>query len=150
MSNNSTTATSRFKDSFNCAQSVFSSLGPSIGLDTDTCLKLATGFGGGIGMNQLTCGAVTGAVMALGLKYGKAENDPESNKEFTYDMVHYFLREFEKKNKSTQCRQILGHDMAKDAEKIEELDLYNTTCVKAVQSAVEIVEKIFNQFENNK
>ena len=63
----SETALDYFRNKFNCSQAVFAAFGPAYGLSEDSCLKIGCAFGGGMGKQQLTCGAVTGALMALGL-----------------------------------------------------------------------------------
>jgi C_GCAxxG_C_C family probable redox protein len=60
-----------FTHHFNCSQSVFTAFAPDFGISADESLKIACAFGGGMGRRQLTCCAVTGALMALGLKYAK-------------------------------------------------------------------------------
>ena len=67
--NNSEEALDLFSNNFNCSQAVFASIGPKIGIDKNSCLKIASGFGGGMGRQQKTCGAVTGAYMALGAAF---------------------------------------------------------------------------------
>jgi C_GCAxxG_C_C family probable redox protein len=57
-----------FDNKFNCAQSVLIAFAAELGLSDNDSLKVACAFGGGIGRQQLTCGAVTGAAMALGLR----------------------------------------------------------------------------------
>lgn len=139
-------ALSYFNNSFNCAQSVLVSFGTELGLSEDECLKLATAFGAGMAKHQYTCGAVTGALMVLGLKYGKALNDPENNKVDTYDTASDFLKQFENKNGSIICKDLLkGLNMNNDAdlEKINKLGLFENECENYIQSSVEIVEKIF-------
>ena len=74
-------ALSYFNNSFNCAQSVITSFSPELGLSEDDCLKVSCAFGAGMGKQQHTCGAVSGALMVLGLKFGKALNDNEQKKE---------------------------------------------------------------------
>ena len=64
-----------FDNKFNCAQSVLTAFAEELGLTEDESLRVACAFGGGMGRQQLTCGAVTGAAMALGLKFGKGKND---------------------------------------------------------------------------
>ena len=64
-----------FRNKFNCSQSVLTVFSNEYGLSENDCLKMACAFGGGMGRQQQTCGAVTGALMALGLKYGKGIND---------------------------------------------------------------------------
>ena len=52
-------------EGFNCAQCVFATCGKYTGLDKDTALAIAGGFGGGVRCGEI-CGAITGAVMAIG------------------------------------------------------------------------------------
>ena len=62
---------------YNCAQSVLLTLSNHSGMDEKTAAAIATGFGGGAGCREL-CGAISGAIMTAGLKYG-AENRPQIN-----------------------------------------------------------------------
>ena len=50
----------------NCAQSVFLMFAEEGGLDKETARKLLQGFGGGLAVGEV-CGALSGAVAALGL-----------------------------------------------------------------------------------
>lgn len=134
-----------FRDHFNCSQAVLSVFGPDHGLSEDQCLKVACGFGGGMGRQQLTCGAVTGAAMVLGLRYGKGINDPEEKKTETYAIIRRLFSEFVKKNGSVSCRELLkGLDMndPEDHQRIMELRLFEILCEKYVSDAVEITEEL--------
>lgn len=68
--NQSERAVACFKEGFSCSQAVFSTFAPQLGLECELALKVAGLFGGGMGRLGEVCGAVTGALMALGLKYG--------------------------------------------------------------------------------
>lgn len=134
-----------FREHFNCSQAVFTVFGNEHGLTEDQCLKAACGFGGGIGRQQLTCGAVTGAVMALGLKYGKAAGDPEERKAETYAKSRELFEAFRKLNGTTNCRELLkGLDMndPDDHKKIMQLKLFEISCEKYVADAVNITEDL--------
>ena len=80
-------AISRFKEDFSCAQSIFSTYAPHYGLDEDKALKISTGFGGGMARSGRTCGAVTGAYMVIGLKYGMGLSKDDDAKENTYQIM---------------------------------------------------------------
>ena len=134
-----------FRNKFNCSQSVFTVFGASQGLDENTCLKLSCAFGGGMGRCQHTCGAVTGALMVIGLKYGRAMGDPEVKKDETYAKTREFFDEFKKMNGSIVCRDLLkGLDMndPEDHKKIKELGLFDTLCEKYIADSIRIVEKM--------
>ena len=135
-----------FRNDFNCSQAVLSSFAPDLNLDKDTALKIACGFGGGMGKMQHTCGAVTGAIMVLGLKYGKYREDDEPAKEKTYDLVIRFTEEFKRMNNTINCRELLGYDLNNEDHRkiIEEKNLFGTICEKCVGDAVTILENIFS------
>ena len=66
-------ALSLFKNGFRCSQAILSTYGLQFGLDQELALKLASPFGGGMGSLGNTCGAVTGAILVIGLKYGNSK-----------------------------------------------------------------------------
>lgn len=143
--NKSEKAIEYFRSKFNCSQSVFTVFGTEHGLSENDCLKTSCAFGGGMGRQQLICGAVTGALMALGVKYGKAMGDPDENKQLTYEKTREFFNEFIRLNGTTSCRELLkGLDMndPDDHRKIIEQGLFDTLCEKYVTDSVRIVEEI--------
>ena len=136
-----------FDNSFNCAQSVLASFAGELGLSEDESLRVACAFGGGMGRQQYTCGAVTGAAMALGLKFGKGLHDEEEKKKFTYEKTVQLFEEFERIHGSTTCRHLLENlDMRNEKEHaiIVERNLFNSSCRTYVADAVKIAEKIIN------
>jgi len=136
-----------FRRKFNCSQAVFTVFGTEYGISEDDCLKIGCGFGGGMGRQQITCGAVTGAVMALGLKFGKASGDPEEKKTETYLKVKQFFSEFSGIHGSTVCSELLnGLDMndPDDHKRIMDLRLFDTLCEKYVADSVRITEKLIS------
>jgi len=141
----STKAINYFRNKFNCSQSVLTTFGSEYGLSEDECLRIATAFGGGMGRQQHICGAITGALMVLGLIYGKGLNDPEENKRYTYQKTKEFFDEFIRLNGSADCLKLLdGLDMNNpdDQKKIIERNYYGIRCEKYVSDAVIILTKI--------
>lgn len=134
-----------FKNKFNCSQSVLTVFGTDFGIKEDDCLKISCAFGGGMGRLQHTCGAVTGALMVLGMKYGKALDDPEEKKQYSYLKTREFFSEFEKLHGSANCRELLkGLDMnnPEDLRKITDQNLFEIKCEEYVSDAVKILEKL--------
>lgn len=134
-----------FDNKFNCAQSVLTSFADQLAMTEDDLLRVSCAFGGGIGRQQHTCGAVTGAAMALGLAFGKGKNDSDDKKLFTYEMTVDLFDEFTRLNGSTNCRTLLNDlDMRneKDHDEIEKQNLFHTNCRKYVADAVKITERI--------
>ena len=133
-----------FRNKFNCSQAVFTVFGMEHGLSENDCLKVSCAFGGGMGRQQHICGAVTGALMVLGMKYGKAINDPEEKKQETYARTREFFNRFTELNGSVNCKVLLdGLDMndPEDHKVIMERKLFDIRCEKYVVDAVAIVEK---------
>ncbi len=131
------TALARFQQGFSCSQSVFSSLAPQLGLDEQTALKLAAPFGGGIARRGHICGAVTGALLAVGLKHGAIT--PEV-KEETYKAAREFIRCFEDKHASIICRELINCDIStpEGLQSAREKGVFTSICPLLVRDAVEI------------
>ena len=96
-------AVNKFKEGYCCSQSVLFSFCDNLGFDEDLALKIANGFGAGMGRRQEVCGAVSGAIMVLGLVYGRGINDEKDKHEFTYSKVQEFTGRFEEKYGSVIC-----------------------------------------------
>ena len=137
-------AVSCFKKGYNCSQAVFSVFGPDFGVDPETAYRVACAFGGGLAGSGETCGAVTGALMVLGLKYGMTDFRSQKAKEETYEYAKRFLREFTSRRGSTRCRDLLGRDIgtpeARAQAKLE--GLFETLCPGFVGDAARIVETL--------
>ncbi|MHB8085203.1 MAG: C-GCAxxG-C-C family protein [Dehalococcoidia bacterium] len=135
-------ALASFKSRFNCSQSVLSAFCDELGFDRQTALKIAAGFGGGIGRSGETCGAVTGAIMVIGLKKGMSLPDPLKANELTYALSAEFLKKFRDRHGSTLCRDLLGCDISNNKALLEarEKRLFQTICPGLVQDAIRIVE----------
>lgn len=127
-----------FSQGYLCSQSVFATFSEMLGLDKETALKIGNGFGGGIARKQEVCGAVSGAIMLIGLKYGKIQADDNISHEKTYAMVDNFCNEFTKRNKSINCYEILGCDLPTAKER----GLFSTVCSKCVRDSAEIIEDL--------
>jgi C_GCAxxG_C_C family probable redox protein len=133
-------ARSRFSDGFSCSQSVLAAFAPELGLDADAALRVSAAFGGGMGRLGHTCGAVTGALMVLGLRYGATVADPAA-KELTYAKARDFVAKFEARHGATDCADLLGVNIGTPEGQAvaREANLFKTTCPGLVASAAEIV-----------
>jgi C_GCAxxG_C_C family probable redox protein len=133
----------KFMNGLNCAQSVASSFCKELGVDEKQIMQITSGFGAGIARKQEVCGAVTGGIIALGLKYD-TEEFRSKNKEIVFEKVNEFTSDFERIHGSIICRNLLnGIDLkAKDGQILMKERLKNDVCAKCVQSAVQILEKM--------
>jgi C_GCAxxG_C_C family probable redox protein len=100
---------------FNCAQSVLLTMQELFGYPDDLVLKAATGFGGGIGNIGSLCGALSGGVMTIGLKYGRWRLEQTAEKERTYLLCAEWFERFRRRFGSANCFDILKIDL-KDPE----------------------------------
>jgi len=96
-------ALNRFRSDYNCSQSVLSSLAGELRLDVSLLEKVSSGFGGGMGHMQETCGAVTGSFMAISLYCGNKYDDNHRRTAEAYGMIKKF--DALKKN-NTVCFEI--------------------------------------------
>jgi C_GCAxxG_C_C family probable redox protein len=123
---------------------VLSSFGEAFGLEQGLAFKVAGAFGGGMARMGETCGAVTGALMAIGLKYGMTQAKDEGARDKTYKLAQEFAARFKARHNSMVCRELLGYDLSKPEERkaAYEKGLFTTLCPKFVRDAVEIVEQL--------
>jgi C_GCAxxG_C_C family probable redox protein len=133
-----------FEVGFNCSQAVLSTFGPALGLDRDTALKVAAAFGGGVAGRGDTCGAVSGALMVIGLSYGRTRTDDEEAKERAYSLAQNFMKEFESRHGSVFCRDLLGYDISTPdgLASVGQENLGTTLCPNFVADAAEILEEL--------
>lgn len=133
-----------FSEGFNCAQAVLSTFGPRYGLDHVTALGVAGCFGAGMARMGGTCGAVTGAMMAIGLKYGKIRADDNEARDRAYEHVKEFVEQFTTRHGSVVCRELLGCDVSTDAgyQEAKQRELFETVCVTFVRDAAEMIEEL--------
>jgi C_GCAxxG_C_C family probable redox protein len=135
-------ALNTFENGYNCAQAVFSAYGPECGIDRGTAIKLAAPFGGGMGALGEVCGAVSGALMVLGLRYGNIDIADRESKEKPYQMAREFVEKFREKNGSLLCRDLIRIDIStpEGIEKAREENVFSEICPNFVQEAVKILE----------
>ena len=96
-----------FLEGCNCAQAVFLAFAEEK-MDRDTALKIASGFGGGMAGLRNVCGAVYGMFLAYGLLCGPADPTDRAAKAKSYETLRQLAGEFEARNGSIICRELLG------------------------------------------
>jgi len=103
-------AVEMFNEGHSCSQAIVAAYGDRFGLDKNTALKIASGLGGGIGRTGNICGAVTGAILILGLKFGSTNPKDKTGKYAAYKKVQEFCEEFKDLAGSLICHELLGFD----------------------------------------
>lgn len=136
-------AVQKFLAGYNCAQAVLYSACPRLQLERDLALKLSTGFGAGIARLGNVCGAVSGGVLALGLRYGRGENDEKTKTNDTYNRIQVFMDAFEKARGSVKCADLVKCDLntPEGQQYFKDHDLLHRTCVGCVETAIALLEQ---------
>ncbi|HVP96821.1 C-GCAxxG-C-C family protein [Methanoregula sp.] len=137
-------AAALFTAGYSCSQAVCAAFAEDFGIDRTTALRISCGFGGGMAHTGNTCGAVTGALMVIGMKYGRTEIGDLAAKEKTYAIANAFITEFLHREHATRCTDLIGLDLSdpKNLAEARESDLFRTKCTGYVRDAAEILEKL--------
>lgn len=132
-----------FECGFNCSQAVLSVFCEEFNCDNELALKIATGFGGGMRKGEV-CGAVTGAIMVLGLKCGHYKEGDTEAKNKAYALTKEFINRFENKNGTIVCKKLLGYDLSipEEYELLTEKGMFKSMCPKFIEDAISILEEL--------
>ena len=141
MSTKSEFAKSQLAGGFGCAASVLSTFCEDYDLDTEKAVMLACGLGGGCASGEI-CGAISGAVLVIGLKYGMKSLEDTEAKAKCHERVVQFIKDFKEKNKSITCNGLLECDTTTDEGFAVYLEKRGTVCPAFVKDSVEILEEL--------
>jgi C_GCAxxG_C_C family probable redox protein len=130
-----------FRGGFSCSQAVLMAFAPGLGMDERQAARLASAFGGGMARQGWTCGALTGAFMALGLHAGHAAADDDAAKDALYARIQAIASRFEECHGATACRALTGADLRDAAERQAAADrgTFTTLCPQLVRTAAALV-----------
>ena len=114
------------------------------GLSDEMALKIAAPFGAGMARLGKTCGAVTGGLMALGLKYGYTA--PEG-RDAAYGIAQEFMHRFEERHGSLACRELIGFDITTPQSRAlaQQSGVFESICPRLVRDAAEIVASLLEK-----
>ena len=133
----------QFMKGFDCSQVVLSECADKLGIKREEANRMAAAFGGGMGIGE-TCGAVVGAMIALGIKYGHFDEENMSQKDEMNSVRAQFISKFTEKYGSCSCRNLLGHDLSVpgEFEKVLEEGLLFDFCPQVVSDTLKILEDL--------
>jgi C_GCAxxG_C_C family probable redox protein len=128
----------------NCSQAILTVFGESYGLDAEMAARLGRPLGGGIGHLAKTCGAVSAAVLVLGM--AKDHQDEGEARKASHSCVQDLFRRFTDAHGTTECKELLGADMSteKGLQKIQEEKLVRKVCPQFVRDSAIILEELLN------
>ncbi len=143
MSSLADNAVELFFKGLNCSQVVLGSFCEKYGMKQEQGFAIGTGLGGGIRQGE-ACGAVTGAVLVIGLKYGNSNDQEQDKKALCFEKTSEFLQLFQEKQGSIVCRDLLGYDLGKkdEREMATQKDIFRTICPIMIRTAIELLEEL--------
>ncbi|MDR1954549.1 MAG: C-GCAxxG-C-C family protein [Candidatus Methanoplasma sp.] len=129
-------ASEYFGSGMYCSQAVLGAFCENYGMDKGAAFRISCGLNSGVRCAEV-CGAVSGAVLVIGLRYG-------DSKDVCNSMTEEFIRIFRERNKDVTCRNILGCDIftPEGKAKANSEGLFGTVCVKAVADAARILDEL--------
>ena len=140
-----------FMQGYGCCQSVVCAFADLYGLDEETALRIAAGFGGGVGRMRMMCGTVSALVILAGLERGQTRGEDREGKMACYQLVRDLLETFKQRNGSIICAELLQMQGVKAETNTAQPDERNAEyyrvrpCARKVESAA----RVFADFLNN-
>jgi len=145
--NKSEIASEYMRKGFNCTQSIIKAYASEVGMKEEDAVRMASALGGGVGRNGHICGAVSGAALIIGMKFGTTDPANFQAKEIAYNKTNELLEKFREENKSILCKELIPYDMKNPEElkKAREAGVFDKQCPLYVSSAGRILESIINE-----
>ena len=140
------TAVNLLLEGHTCSESILMAYAPDFDLTPETAAKLAAGFAGGLTQGK-TCGAVTAAIMVIGLKYGSGLTHDPYKKDLCFAMTQEFFHRFRQGRQTTDCGKILalqGIDFT-DPRQMKQLREQKMICDQIVKEAATILEALLRE-----
>jgi C_GCAxxG_C_C family probable redox protein len=132
-----------FEEGYSCSQAVTAAFADLFHLERDIALRISAGLGGGIGRTGSVCGAVTGAILILGLKFGVTDPKDKAGKLAAYEKVRLFGDRFRERTGSSICKDLLGFEFNTPEGTIrsQQPGAFER-CPQLIQTAAEILESL--------
>jgi C_GCAxxG_C_C family probable redox protein len=126
-----------------CSQVVFEQYAEEFSLSAEEANKLTAAFGGGSGIGE-TCGAIVGAMMVIGMKYGHKGPDDMENREILMAKRAEFIEKWKARRGSCMCKDMLGDDIStpEGLGRILESGKLFSLCPEIVMDAVDVLESM--------
>ena len=97
-----------FKEGANCSQAVLAAFADELGITEEFAMRLASGFGGGMGRMREVCGAVSGMILVANILCGNGDKSDKKAKDAHYALIQKLAGKFREQNGSIICRELLG------------------------------------------
>ena len=132
------------EEDFLCSEAVLMALSECLGVSSEIIPRIATGFGAGIGRKGEVCGALSGGVMGLGLRFGRSTAEEEDGERRPYWFSTKFAARFREQLGHVRCEDLLGLDLSRveDVQTYHERRLWETTCRDIIKVATRLAYDI--------
>jgi C_GCAxxG_C_C family probable redox protein len=138
------TAAEYKRKGFNCAQSIVKAYSAELGVDEQAAVKMASSLGAGIGYNGEVCGALSGAALVIGARYGNTDPADTAGREKAYGKVNELLEKFQREHHTVLCRELISINLKipEELKRARETGVFQNQCPMFVLSAGKILEEI--------
>ncbi|MEM3579430.1 MAG: C-GCAxxG-C-C family protein [Candidatus Bathyarchaeia archaeon] len=133
---------SKFREGYLCSEAVLETFAETQKIKCKYIPKIATGFGAGMGRTGFVCGALTGAVMAIGLKYGRdTPPDEIENYERCVVKIQQLFKDFKETFGSIFCRDLTNCDLTTEEgrQKFKEQQIREKKCARYVGESMKML-----------
>ena len=139
-----------FPKALNCSQAMLTVFGEQYGLNAEMAAKFGRPLCGGMGHMARTCGAVSAAVLILGL--ANDGQDEAKAREASFAAVQQLFRRFEALHGTTECKSLLGADMSTEdgMKKIKGEKLVSQRCPAFVRDVASILETLLTPYAGSR
>jgi C_GCAxxG_C_C family probable redox protein len=139
-------AAENMRSGFNCAQSIVKAFSSELTVDEVAAVKMAASLGAGLGRNGYVCGALSGAALVIGARYGNMDPADTAGREKAYEKANALLEKFEKEYHTVLCRELLSANLKNPDElkRARERGVFQSQCPMYVLSAGKILEELLS------
>jgi C_GCAxxG_C_C family probable redox protein len=132
------------KNGFNCAQAVSTAFSEDFGINKEQTAKMACVLGAGMARSGEVCGAVSGAFMVIGMKYGSSKPEDINLKEKSYEIGADFKKKFEEIHGTVICSKLIDADIStpEGMQAARAKGVFENICKGLVKDSVEILENM--------
>lgn len=129
-----------------CSEAVLLATSDLLEIRSEIIPAIASGFGAGMGRHGTVCGAITGGIIGLGLRFGRKEKpsgeDRDAKSVYWYSAE--LLSRFRERHGTILCSEITNCNLMEPdgLKKYREENLWKTTCRDVIASVSELVHEI--------
>jgi C_GCAxxG_C_C family probable redox protein len=132
------------RSGLNCAQSIVKAFASELTVDEFIAVRMAASLGAGLGRNGYVCGALSGAALVIGARFGNSDPADTAARDKAYALADALLERFEREHHTVLCRNLISFNLKDPEELLRARDegVFVNRCPVFVISAAKILEQI--------